>query len=215
MSNFLVQPITLTTMIHTIEYLLPGWWWSISQMSSGTTVSVGPTESCPDSRDRAYLRTSEGDRGLRHHIDTLDPDNRRDESLYYAKALDSLILKIRVARISMAANMSKSALEDLPIKEGGRAAQTYLQRSELRVVYKDLVENVLPALPTEFELTELYLGVCSLSVDSSLRGVGSCGYDYRDYDVSRDLKGDASLADSLRESCRVVSRFSRRFLGNK
>ena len=186
---FKISPYRIVSLFREIEHKLPGWWYSISIQHSGIVrLSVGPSSSCPDSVSRFML-------SLRKYedfvisIDIRDIDDRdaiySDLSDYISKLVD--IKSNVVVGIGYGNKGSIIPMDYLPRKHSG------IQRDHIGNSIKTLFRSLL-VNSVDLYITELYIGQCHLSVDTSIRGC--IGDD--EFDITNDIKGSQpGIHDSI------------------
>lgn len=185
--HFLTPP-TFISAVRKIEEYLPGWWWSLSQMTGKITLTTGPSQNSPDLRDLAFSKTRKGDEGLIN----LTCHSSHDSETSFLSWLDQTLAICTEHRHTVEfESLSKdvSTQSSLYRKQSTEDLDTLLTSYSAFLAKVELFEN------NKRLLDEIYLGSCDLSVDCSLRGKRANG---QKFDVSVDLTGaDANLSESL------------------
>lgn len=173
-------------LIKLIEDQLPGWWWSISQSEGLIRFSVGPAKDCPYLIDREFVKTPKGDHGFIFTYAFYSLNNIPDLIDYFQYNLN-LVQEHRTALRKFFPDLD---IEKQPSKY---RFQTQEDLDSFKLSYKKSLEEFSKVESRGYELKELYLGSCQLSVDCSIRGIND---HLQDFDISYDLTL-GSLYDSL------------------
>ncbi len=183
--NFLPANV-LIFLIKLIEDRLPGWWWSISQSESLIRFSMGPAKDCPYLIDREFVKTPKGDHGFIFTYAFYSLNNIPDLIDYFQYNIN-LVLEYRTAL--------RKFFPDLDIEK--QSSPYRFQIEEDLAIFKAYYTKALNEFNKievrGYELKELYLGSCQLSVDCSIRGIND---HLQDFDISYDLNVGC-LYDSL------------------
>lgn len=186
-SNIIFLPANeLIFLISSIEDQFPGWWWSISQSENLIRFSMGPARECPYLIDREFVKTPKGDNGFIfnyyfHHLNNL-PD-----LIDYFQYNLNLANEYRTSLRKFFPNL------DIEKQSSPYRFQSQIDLNILKFSYKNTLENFKAVELQGYEIKELYLGSCQLSVDCSIRGVDD---HLQNFDISCDLT-TGSLYDSL------------------
>ena len=204
-----------------IERHLPGWWYSISQKAISdeavetilqVKISLGASSSCPDAESLYLASTKEGDKGS--FIDlSLDPGNISND-LYILNLFKESIRLIEEEKNSNIPDKTDLFTENCFFsREQMARVHTHLEVGSFERSYRDLVtylDEMVVSDNTEdpnVSIEELYVGSCTLSVDTSIRGTlrGTIfdGTFTEPFDIRNDLTGNATLGDSIRTSLKL------------
>lgn len=191
--SYLLNEKDLVAFCKSVEKLIAGWWWSLSQTVNGISFSAGPGNSCPNLIDNGLLLTEQGDSGL-HLYTTYNGSLERDQLSTFFNYIKDNVENLRAEYV-------KAGGKEHPPVNNHFRQQSDSQWRELEIFYQHFI-SLVPRIEMLYTIRDIYLGSCDLSVDCSIRGLRDDG---SEFDVSVDLMdADASIGESLEWSVKEL-----------